>query len=311
MSSGRRTQPAWKTSIAWAQMSLYGVLRGALLLTVVVAVGLAFCVRGAHARVGEALLGLGSELQHWQHADLLGRPQRILINGTRWQALVQSTRWRVPEALDRVEECCEQRGGLVLPEALRDGPVAEAIDALPVGSNGVFRFETPEAGVVACFDLGGPLSPDEMAARLRETVEQGDLSLLGKLRYVRAEAGASGTTLVWLAAEGSIPLRSMFPAKKDAPGQDPPQVPRPPNTRRLLSAGAEGGPYWLAVYAAPTWKPKALSAWLMKELTRQGWQLTPAHDGATLLARTPQRSIVVRVSKATSGGSTLSVSGLS
>ena len=59
------------------------------------------------------------------------------------------------------------------------------------------------------------------------------LGRLGDLRYVYAralEGGRSHVVTVW--TEGSIRLDRLFPTGGDAPGEDPPALPRPPGLAR-------------------------------------------------------------------------------
>jgi hypothetical protein len=48
--------------------------------------------------------------------------------------------------------------------------------------------------------------------------------------------------------EGSFNIPAMFPSEGDAPGSDTARVTRPPESRRVLSAGIEGHPYSLRMY---------------------------------------------------------------
>ena len=68
----------------------------------------------------------------------------------------------------------------------------------------------------------------------RPSPRRGDLSELGRFRYVYAGSLKSGKTsvrTVW--ADGSFKLKEMFPANGDAAGFDSSAVPRPPGSRRI------------------------------------------------------------------------------
>jgi hypothetical protein len=76
-----------------------------------------------------------------------------------------------------------------------------------------------------------------------------DLASLGQLRVTWVLQGTDGATrYVAIASDGKLELPRMFPSDRDAPGVDPPDMPRPPTARRLLSTWQDGASPMLVSY---------------------------------------------------------------
>ena len=54
---------------------------------------------------------------------------------------------------------------------------------------------------------------------------------------------AAGHLVVTAWTSGPLLMDSVFPTSGDAPGTDPEQAGRPPESRRLMTAGVDGSPY--------------------------------------------------------------------
>jgi hypothetical protein len=145
--------------------------RASICLLVILVVLLASCLRSAHARLGEALLGFGDQLGKLQDLRASSAPRQLNINGLSLGILTLSTDLAVPAALDRFESLCRQRGGLQVPAALakRLGQARSAFDA-------TFRQEGQGEGVLACIDSGQPLSLEQLTERLVAMQNTGDLA---------------------------------------------------------------------------------------------------------------------------------------
>lgn len=278
---------------------LLGFGRVALVLLLLALLSAGIGVRTARAQLGERLLGFGSELARWEGFRFSTAPRRLSVNGAELELVVASTKLSVSEALDRLEAVCSQAGGVVGVEA-----VAKLLKSQTPSSrswlNGHVRRESAREGVLGCLDTGGPLGLEELAARLQAVSRTGDLSELGKLRYVTLRRAGNVTTVLFLWSDGKLPLLRMFPKDGDAPGIDPMGVPRPVGARRLLSGVEHGMPYSLSVYRAPASSPAVLIEWYRAALRSGGFDVTDAADGS-LLARQRERTFVIHAARAQSG----------
>ena len=279
--------------------------RASICLLVILVVLLASCLRSAHARLGEALLGFGDQLVKLQDLRANSAPRQLNINGLSLGVLTLSTDLAVPAALDRFQSLCRQRGGLQVPPALaaRLGPARSAFDA-------TFRQEGQGEGVLACIDSGYPLSVEQLTERLAAMHDTGDLAALGELRYVFARRSGTTTTLLVFWTDGSAPLLKLFPPTGDAPGRDPQNVPRPEVSRRILSATEHGALYHLTLYKAGDQSPKALANWYRGALEAGGWHVAPGGAPASLRAQRLGRNILVACSPAKDGGAVATVAEL-
>ncbi|HVY28782.1 MAG TPA: hypothetical protein VHB79_19635 [Polyangiaceae bacterium] len=266
---------------------------------------LASCLRSAHARLGEALLGFGDQLVKLQDLKANSAPRQLNINGSSMGVLTLSTQLDVAAALDRFHSLCRQRGGLQVPPALANklGPARTAFDA-------TFRQEGSTEGVLACIDSGHPLSLEQLTERLTALRDSGDLAALGELRYVFARRSGTTTTLLVFWTDGSAPLLKMFPPAGDAPGRDPENVPRPEGSRRVLSATEHGAPYHVTLYKAGSRSSAALLNWYSHALEASGWQLAPGSSAGSLRAQRQGRHVVVACSSAKDGGAVATIAEL-
>jgi hypothetical protein len=156
--------------------------------------------------------------------------------------------------MDRYEAYCRKNPG-ALGRAMQDIPSAmkDRID-LPKDSAlfaAVVRNEGDGRGMVVCF-VDEPDAPSEpLVDKLRAVSETGDLSKLGRFRYVFAEQSSrpgGGTHVVTFWSDGELNPKKMFPATGDAPGTDSSIVPRPAGSRRTLSASVDGYPASVRIY---------------------------------------------------------------
>lgn len=277
-------------------------LRAAACISVIFVVAGVVLLRVASAQVSERLHGFGAELLAWQGARLHSTPRQLSVNGLELRLVTATTDESVGDTLDRFHELCRRRGGLSMPEGLAE--------RMP-GLDGTFRRASESEGVLACLDSGGPLTLDEVGARLQQLASTGDLSAAGALRYVFARKSGKRTAVLVLWTEGAAPLLGMFPESGDAPGLDPRHVPRPAKTTRLLSAAEHGAPYSLALYDAEQRAPEELRSWYETALETEGWTVTPSGDADTLLARRGPRTVLIRVARGRAGQTIASVVELS
>lgn len=85
--------------------------------------------------------------------------------------------------------------------------------------------------------------------------------------------------MMW--TDGPMNIKQMFPSTGDVPGVEFPGLPRPPRSRRVLSAWEEGQAPALNIYESAEAGPSALDAYYRFELPKLGWELmTPASASA-------------------------------
>jgi hypothetical protein len=241
--------------------------------TLLVAIGtpalICIAVR-ARAHTDELLQSAGASMLAYAKATHLDAPRTLVLNGAPLRLLSGSTPDSVDTLLDFFHARCRRiSGGL-------DERVAALQRRLPASSfktaralDGVLRRDNERAGYLACLDLGdGPIAPRTLFAHIRAFLATGDLAEVGGLRFVWATRDSTRTSYVALFTDGSLPLRSMFPAQGDAPGADPLEIPRPARTRRLLSAWQEGQAPMFASYHSAS-SPKELEALYRTQLAKQ------------------------------------------
>jgi hypothetical protein len=268
-------------------------------LLALVAVALAWSARSAEARLGEALVDFGEQLERWSAGRALSTPRALTINGLELRLMTLQTKLSVDAALDHFQTTC--RGGVQAPQLI------EKVETTQLDAS--FRRANEAQGVLACVDTRGPLEVTELAARLSRLQQTGDLAGLGALRYVLARRSGDTTTLLVLWTEGQARILDLMPKQGDAAGHDLRDWPRAPHTRRLLSALEHGQPYAMTLHEAAGQSPEALLKWYRTSLNATGWSLTEQEGG--LLARRGERSVLLQVRPAQGGKALITAAALS
>jgi hypothetical protein len=285
-------------SITEIRKKAAGLLRALALLTVVMTAGSFFAARQLRASWGERLVGFGLELKRWEGIRLSTSPRRLFLNGAQLELASASSSLPVADVLDRLERTCDANGHVVGAER------AQQLLRAP-GPRGArlkpwLREETSERGLVACFDFGGPATLSGLTARLAAFARSGDLADVGKFRYVLAERHGEQTSVLFLWADGALPLRQMFPAAGDAPGRDPVGVPRLIGGRRLLAAAEDGTPYGFTAYQVAETSPEVALVAYRNALASRGFALSDlGHD--TFLAQQGDRALLFHAATARRG----------
>lgn len=267
-------------------LRVFGVMRASVFVSVACAVVGLVALRSVRADVGESGIVLGREMSRL--GNLVADSRRVRLNGE--SVFVASATLPSPPSvvLDRVEQLCNNATG-GLREELADP--ARLGRALPAGTElrglalGVLRKEGSGEGVVACLARSGGGGLTELGERLTDFAQSGDLGRLGDLRYVyvrAVEGGRSHVVTVW--TEGPIRLGHLFPTSGDAPGEDPPAVPRPPGTLRLLAARVDAAPYGAWIFEGKGSAAGAL-AFYDAEMARTGWTASRTVPGENASAR--------------------------
>lgn len=198
----------------------------------------------ARARAHELARNAGSYMLRYARAQHVDAPRTLRLNGLPLHVSSGSTTDPVHAVLDFFHERCRQAGNsFVAPLA---GAQSKRDDAVPAAPNRhllepIVRDGGDQSGWLGCLDFGvDHLAPQDLLRRARAFAASGDLAALGDLRFVWAMRDDSGdTSYVALATEGPVAIPALFPARGDAPGADMPDVPRPPGSRRVLSAYQE------------------------------------------------------------------------
>jgi hypothetical protein len=261
----------------WNALSRFIPSRARLRLAVyfsVVFLGLsAFSARALYASGKEAALALGGELA--ELSDLLAERETLTLNGARFSHAVAYSDESPERVLNRIQAHCDSHGGLLRDvlsglESLDRRAFAEA--APPGGLRAaVIRNDGADRGVVICFTDPGHRPLTEIAPALALLSRATDPRELGELLYSYAERSPSGRTrIVTLWTRGGLDLPAMFPEHGDASGDDSRIVPRPPEARRTLSAGAEGQPFGLRSYESAL-PARELSAFYDEWAKKQRW----------------------------------------
>jgi hypothetical protein len=240
-----------------------------------------FCANLALAALGtrvvsadlrEGTLQLGRELA--SVGDVLGSTNTVFINGAAMNVSSAVTEMAPGEVLDRFEALCREHPQFLarafsdIPETLRD----KVIPRRDGTRFGVMRAEAHGDGALTCFMDDRPTSLGDIPDRLNAFYRSGDLSEIGRFRYVYVQTLGPGKTrvrTVW--ADGPLKLKEMFPANRDAAGFDSPVVPRPPASRRVFSATAKQVPFGVHIYDAPE-DPASLARFYDEQMASLGWR---------------------------------------
>jgi hypothetical protein len=258
-------------------------------------VGAGLAARSAYGDVTESALALGHELGKMTD---VGEKHPVRLNGQ--PIYVASTTESMPlsEVLDRMETICRENSVGLVKEL--DDLTAELKKELPSGPDsaeaaGIVRKETATSGFVACFarESNERENATAVVARLAAVLETGELSKLGKLRYIFGERTAEGRThIVAVWTDGPFNIYSLFPQfEGDAPGADPKDVPRPIESTRLLTADIEGAPYGVHMYESAARYTDVLANYDV-ELPKRGWEAVLTDPGGDAEQRVYHRGSV-------------------
>jgi hypothetical protein len=262
---------------------LAGIVRVAGFCTVVSFAFTALTVRSVYGEMEETTLRVGRNMLKLK--DVLGPPQMLVFNGATIYAGGRHVPMSVKEFLDRFEEHCEEHSA-GFEEDFRSIP-RDKLKLLPEEWQhpkrlGVMRKEAGDReGSLSCLvHPDGAKGVRELVTRIRAFMETGDASRIGHLRFVFAkkndEIGGSDVVTVW--NEGAFNIDQILAADGDAPGRDTEGAPRPPETRRVVSADMQGTPYAYRGYESNQ-SVEALLDFYDKNMEGWGWEaVTPPTD---------------------------------
>lgn len=229
---------------------------------VVVAIS-SLALRAVRASVGERLLGAGEEMMTYQGAPHEG-VRRLRLNGIDISFRARAVDGRLEEVLRHYQMMCDR--------------TAIAADAQ----------RNRDTGYVACLATGDlPLDTSTVVERFVQFARTGKLLTLGGFRYAFArevERHGDGKVFLFTAwSESSFDLARLLPsADGDAAGDDPAGLPRPPGTRRLLSASEIGRPSGVFVYRVEHHEIDDLRALYRRRLVAAGWSIVERNSGESI-----------------------------
>ena len=250
-------------------------------------------MRSAYAGAEKAVQRFGNQLTKELGGQLVGEPQAVSVNGQMMFLAAKETALPVKSVLDQFDANCEAHSGglreqfakipgfeqrkLELPESMRDP-----------GRIGIIRSDAgrasaneTEAHLVCIAQPGNGGGVEGVVKRVKEFLATGDVSRIGDMRYVAARKMENGKTqviAVW--TEGAFNIEAMFPDQGDAPGTDAPDVPRPPEAVRRLSAVVPERPYAVRSYDSKL-PPADVLAFYDQKLNAAGWETRPSALGET------------------------------
>ncbi|MCB9666542.1 MAG: hypothetical protein H6715_00245 [Myxococcales bacterium] len=277
-----------------------------VLFFIVVAYGAIFwfASRSVKADVEQMLLSVGGEMMHYGRATHQDAPRTISLNGQTLKLSVGTTKDSLQEVLDHYERRCNLKdGGLSneLAEAYKqNGHQLSKGQKKLLGT--IVRQDGGGKGFVVCLDAGTQKRHwKDWIAHLSRFVQSGNISEVGEIRYLYAERHKHTTTLVTLWADGALNVFHMFPNSGDAPGFDLPDVPRPKEAKRLLSAGEEGFSQSVHIYAANTMTGNQLFDFYHQALLTAGWRISvdplrakrPKHAPQVMIAQNSHRMLTI------------------
>lgn len=239
----------------------------------------ALAARVVYGQATEAALALGHQLIGLE--DLTDDDEVININGERMHRSTAATADSVETVLDRFEEYCKKSPGALgqaMQGAMREyAPQLERrVPKGPVRS-AVIRSEADGRGMVACFTDDKVSGLTGLGDSLKRFLKTSNLAEFGRFRYSYAERKGDKTFVATVWADTGLNMKTMFPATGDAQGSDSLVLPRPPNARRTLSAGAEGMPYALRMYVSQD-STASLTRFYTDHMAKHGWKLIGQKD---------------------------------
>jgi hypothetical protein len=250
-----------------------GVVRVAAFGFVVSLIGMVVAGRHVYAAYAEGALRVGHELDGF--GDTLSNAKTVYLNGAAMNVSTAFTDQSPKEVLDRFQALCEghpsflSRAMMDIPATLHD-PKTDGLRARGLRLT-VVRKDVDGEGALSCFTDDRPSGLRGLQDRIRAFARSKDLSEFGRFRYVYARSTPHGTHVRTIWTDGAMNLGEMFPARGDAAGSDSRIVPRPPDAKRILSAGSAEVPYGVHMYDSPA-SFEATAAFYEGELTARGWK---------------------------------------
>ncbi len=253
-----------------------GALRVLAYGTVVSAGLFVYSYRSAKADIGKSSMQVGRDLA--QVADLLQETTQIRLNDQPVYVASAVTQEPLSDVLERFDKHCAASPGALGESWKGLAKAGKSLDpktdskAAALVSAGIVHHETRKEGVVLCL-VKGSETRGTLTEAARAFTKTHDLGVLGKLRYAYAQVTPQGNTMVltvW--TEDRFNLGAIFPAEGEAPGKDPEGIPRPPDSKRLMSIDIAGTPFGTFVYRSKQ-EPAQLVGFYDAEMNAKGWTI--------------------------------------
>jgi hypothetical protein len=256
-------------------------LRVATYVAVVGAVLLFFAARSVRAQMGEKSLALGHELA--QFRDVLHGVHRVSLNGETLYVASAVSEQTMDQVLDRFEASCRERSG-GLAEQFDDLPsdvkarLAADYPAMWGQRLGIVREQRADEASIVCIERREGHGLADVIGRYKSFARSGDLYDLGNLRYVYVRPTENGKVHVLTTlTEGPFNLYNVIGKGAAEPaGVDPPEVTRPPDSTRLISAQLER--MYGAYMFASDQQPAEILAFYDGDMPARGWQRLTGND---------------------------------
>jgi hypothetical protein len=241
---------------------LSALARLATLLLVLTALCAWLALDALRARAHELAGDAGARMLAYGEQHQLEGVHTLMLNGLALRMQAGSSADLPEQVLAVLGARCRARAGQ-LPVSLLEtarGKLPPRIAARAFDP--VIELADERSGFLGCLDLGAQrLEPSELLARARRFSAEADVAELGALRFVWARREPRATRYVAVWSDGPLPLARAFPATGDAPGVDAAGLPRPADSRRVLSAWAIDAQPLLVAYEQRAPLPTALSSY--------------------------------------------------
>jgi hypothetical protein len=260
----------WRTSIE-LRRHVKGLVRAALYFLVLALVFGAVRVRSARAEWRTRTLELGRQMYELARATQHD-VNRITMNGQ--PVWVGSSLSNDPSKtiLERYAAHCSESSAQPPSDwqKVGEGGDPKAVKKSGLGLNTV-RAGDEDEGTVICFTKSAHSKPSVREA-LDAFGETGDLGMLGSLRYAYVRKARDGRSVVLTAwTDDTFKIKELIPEEgKEAVGTDLPEVPRPPNSRRIMATRLEGTPFGVNLYEG-TDAPDQVLHFYEKEMRALGY----------------------------------------
>jgi hypothetical protein len=262
-----------RKAVSFAQSRLSKWLRVTTYLMFVTIVLSVVAARTVYGKAKASAVSIGDELLKMSDGSEMGSDvYRIRLNGAVVNMTNAQTSAPLKVVLDRFQNECEHHADGMSDEFTHFQTALNS-PSINRGYPGIaaLRDERKGRGVVACFATGEETDYAELGKRLLDFSKTNDLASIGKFRYIVARTNEDGGTFIlvsWM--EGSFDLGKMFPKHGDVPGIDVQDTYRPENSRRILSANAEGAPYGVVAYEVNEPQEKVLAGFDLT-MPKKGW----------------------------------------
>jgi hypothetical protein len=247
--------------------------------------------------MGESIGELGQQMLEWYDGRATDSPRKLTINGFELSIQSAVSNATIHEVFDDFAAECRKRAGV-----LADHKEKEIIDQIKSDDwqnieSGIIRRESASEGTIVCIDTGRPLEPQEVLERVKLYTKTHDLADIGRVRALTARRSGNRTQVLTVASEGPMNLAKAFPKTGDAPGQEPAEVPRPPDSRRIFDTTEQIGNSAFHIYESRGKTANEVATYYRTELQNRGWSVTDSRHAGSLLAEKGQRRILVIASQ--------------